>query len=69
MDSSKIIGLLAASVALTALILKIKKQKRKQKLQRKCWVNPYLSQRSEKGRYWSDVSVYRVGNECDRANL
>lgn len=57
MDSIKIIGLLAASVALTALVLKMKRQKRKPKIQRKCWVNPYLSQRSEKGRFFSDVSI------------
>lgn len=52
MDDLMLIGLLAATVGLTALILKMKKQKRRQSVHRKCQVNPYLSQRSEQGRYW-----------------
>lgn len=49
------IGVLAASVALIALVLKIKRQKRE--VHRKYWVNPYLAQRSERGRFFRDVSI------------
>lgn len=50
-----LLGLLAASVGVIALIAKIKK--RKQRAPRRFWVNPYLLERSEKGRYGRDVSI------------
>lgn len=57
MGDSMLIGLLAASVGVFALIAALKKRNRKRRIERKYWVNPYLAERSEKGRFWSDVSA------------
>lgn len=55
MENIEILSVLAASVALTALVLGLKKKRGRR--QRRFWVNPYLMKRSEHGRYFSDVSA------------
>lgn len=57
-----IVGL---SVAILALIAK---RNRKSRAQRKMWVNPYLQQRAQKGRFHKDVRLillnFRMHRYC-----
>lgn len=52
-SQTEFLCLVGVSVALMGILL----AKKKKKKPRKMWVNPYLQERSRKGRFFKDVST------------
>lgn len=52
--NSEFLCIIGLSVAVLALIAR--KKFKKSRDQRRMWVNPYLRQRAQKGRFYKDVS-------------